>query len=611
MNMSTLGFEYKDGAYWRKTDGSGPYGYYSGVMVPLVAQPAVFISPTGTVLDPANVQQAGNAAAAAGIPLILGEGTFNFTSGGVVFGTGMNLNRRNTSDSYKALEIKGAGIGKTIINVGAGQKAFWWANDTGAIGVKPAIRNLSIIGPGIGSNAIGVQVGGRSSVRFDLLELFEIEDVLIDNVTSCVIVDDVSGVRGKGLFFLRFKYGWEWGYNVDNVRLVDSYFTMDSGFVVGQPCVITSGSNTISNLPAACISELQVGYAVSAPGLFPRESYVGSINVSGNSVTVVNHNGVAVNASGNGSAASFFCGRVFNFGISAAATAGSLYPSSGSTFVSPYGSVLFGLQGRIAASNHYYVDCLINQVEMISDIPGNSHLNIVHTIYTEQSCLLARIGQPSLGTQVSSVVFENCYFGQPQAYVDVPIRVEGIQQQWGITVRGCSTDGAAINYPWVADDTFNYGRPSLTWEQNKGMHTVGAGSVRIGEPNANACWPTINGSFYSNSARKGDSFEIRNSGGNWHWHGQDRILISLAGGSRTLNNPLTYSTDLQGKELIIVVTGQAGNSITLGTYFLRSDGTAFGTVASGATGTRAILNFIWNSDANKFVLQAPIAWVAP
>lgn len=568
-----------------------------GAAFPVMSVAGVFIVPTGTILDTLNAQAAANAAMAAGVSLNFGPGRFNFTNGGIVCDTGPDLVRAGqVSNGYRALKILGAGSGKTIIDLGANRRGFFFANDgTKGSGVKPEVSAISIIGTGIAAGAIAVQVGGRSAVRSDLLLQFTSDDLLIDNVQTGFIFDDVTGIDITNLALLRYKYGFEWGYNVDDVR-VTMLGTSDQGFTLGIACTITNGSNVITGIPASTIAALQVGYAISAPGRFPLDAYVGSIGVS--SITVVNYNNVAVNASAAGTSCSFMSGRTFNFGIATACAAGVLYPERGSPFVSPYWSTVYGLQGRISASKHDYYG-LINQAQLAMEVPGNSHFLIRNHCYTEQCCALMLIGEAASTTQAQRVGFVDAYLGQPQTFVQAPMTVLCAQQGYTIDIIRCHTDGAGIGYPWFNDPNPNYGRAGLVWEDNSGMFSTLGYNVQIGEANVNACRVQVSGAFYGNSARKGDGFEVKN-GGNWRYHGQDGMNIDLAAANVTLPNPLTYSLDQSGKTFTVFVTGFTGRTLTFGSYFLKSDGTALGAVASGATGTFMQLVFTWNSTENKF-----------
>jgi hypothetical protein len=580
----------------------------------LVSRPLIYFDPSTTAPTLQNVQAAANAAMASGAILVLQEGVYNFTSGGLLLDRGPDLNRNGVAGlAYTAAFIKGAGINKTIINVGANQKAIWFATP-GNVGWFPRVEDLSIIGTGINSNSIGVQIGGRSAVRSDQHNQGFLKNVYIDNVTSGIILDDITTTELDNVTIPRAKYRIEFGYNVDIFLATNCFFNPDNGSIANQTCVITNGSNTITGLFASTLNQIQVGYAVCAPGRFPPGSYVGSINVGGGSVTVVDYNGVAVNATSAGTAVSFFIGRTFCYGRAANTNAGTLYPQEGSPFVSPYWVTQTGAvtQGRIGAGNHEIVNTIINQGEMIIDIPGNSHRNVKLSVYSEAMCMWMRFGQDSLNSGSGNINFQYSHFGQLQHIICPPIRVFCTTPAYSLGVFDCDTDSAPISYPIISAQTFAFGRNNLRWQRNFGIGTTLGYTIEVGEGNVNACRPLIRSSFFGNSPEVGDAIEVKN-GGNWHFKGQDGMQINLATANVSMPNPLTFDLDMTGKLFTLYVRGFATRTITFGTYFKNVDGTNLGVVSSGATDTFAVLRFIWHYDeptnATQFRLQSAVSWV--
>lgn len=572
----------------------------------------VYIQPTGnSTTDPAVAQAAADIAAAAGQVLYLGVGTWNFTTSGITSEGGIDLNRGGVAGvAYRALSIVGAGIGKTIINVGAGLKAFWYSTP-GIPGSFARIADLSIIGTGIASGSIGIQVGGKSTTRSDLFTEVELERVLIDNVTSAMIFDDVTGIKGKAVRVVRAKYHIEYGYNIDGADWdSDCFWSPDNGSISYQACTITSASNTITGLDAATTAQLQVGYAVLAPGKFPENSYVGSI--ASTSVTVVDYNNAAVNASASGTEVSFAVGRVQNFGTTTAATDGTLYPSIGSPFVSPYWSTIYpaGTKGRVSSANHRFCGG-VSQVESIIECPGNSISNISHNLYFESIGYIGRIGQSDQTLGPQGIEFERSYFGALGTIVCPPIRLLYSAPGMGLAVRKCTTDSAVtLPYPWIHGGT-GYGNYYLVWEDNVSLNTTLGYTLSIGNT-VYSCRPLIKtgGAFYAGSARSGDAIESKN-GGAWEYHGQDAMKINLTDADVTLPDPGTWNTQQSGKVFTIYCNGVTGRTLTLGSYFLKSDGTAVGTVSSGSTGTTMAVRFIWDdvSGVYRFRALSPIVWV--
>ena len=572
----------------------------------------VYIQPTNnSTTDPAVAQAAADIAAAAGQVLYLGAGTWNFTTTGLAIEGGLDLNLGGVSGAgYKALEIVGAGIGKTIINVGASLKAIWYSTP-GQPGAFARIADLSIVGTGIAAGAIAIQIGGKSSSRSDLHTDVRLERVFIDNVTSGIILDDVTNLVGVGVRVKRAKYHIEYGYNVDGVDWAsDCFWSPDDGSISYQAVTITSGSDTITGIPTATTARLQVGYAVLAPGKFPEGSYVGSI--ASTSVTVVDYNNAAVTATASGTEVSFAIGRVQNFGTTTAATAGALYPSVGSPFVSPYWSTIYAAatQGRVSSANHRFRGG-VSQVESIIECPGNSNSNISHNLYFESIGYIGRIGQSDQTLGPQGIDFERSYFGALGTIVCAPIRLLYSAPGMSVSVRKCTTDSAVtLPYPWISGGT-GYGNYALVWEDNVSLNTTLGYTLSIGN-GVYSCRPLIKtgGAFYAGSARAGDAIETKN-GGAWEYHGQDAMKISLTDADVTLADPSTWNTQQSGKVFTIYCNGVTGRTLTFGSYFLKSDGTAAGAVSSGTTGTTMAVRFVWDdvqSGVYRFRALSPIVW---
>ncbi len=547
-------------------------------------------------------QAAANVAMAQGSALILGAGTWDFTSGGIVFDTGPV----ESGSNFYGARVYGEGIAATKILVGAGQRAFTFTAN-GRNSQNAGVFNLAILGPGIGSGAVGIQFGGISTGNSDLNTRTSVENVQIDNVTSCIIADDVSIFNISDLRLIRYKYGFEWGYNVDDVRIKDLYAGHEQTLLAGAACVITNGSNVITGLGAFVTAGLQVGYAISAPGRFPPGCYVGAITTT--TVTVVNFNNVPVNATASGTQVWFPLGRLFNFGTRVAPTAGALYPSKGSPFVSPFWSTSFPAQaGRVNATNHEYQG-LANDQELLIDMGGGSHALIRTKLYAERFARLAIYGDPLSDQQPLSQTFENCYFGQNQTVNGSPIVIEANAQEFQLTVKDCFSDSAPIAYPWVICTGF-FGSGRLNWEENN-LQASSPGQVQFGSADQNfASQPKISygGAMYLGSSRKGDAIQtwINQT---WMYYGQDVLEVPLVGGSRTIDFPVSYNILSTGKRLIVRIIAQGANTVTFGAGWFNAAGGAAGVVAAGTTGQVMHYEFLFTG--SKFIAQNNPVWVTP
>ena len=576
----------------------------------------VYVEPRNSSADPANVQAAADAAMAAGVSLILGVGTYDFTTGGIVCGSGPDIYDGDAIRSgmeYRALKIIGAGIGLTKILVGAGVKGIHYVDDAG-VGKFGVISNLTLRGSGINDDGVGLQLGGLSTTGSDLLENFVVEDVEFDNLTSCMIADDVTCLDVIRPRMGRFKYGFEWGYNVDDVRVTQALFGYNDALLNNVTCTITSGSNAIT-LPAGVTARLQVGYAISTGSqkCFTRETYVGSI--SGNDITLVNYNGVAKNAIANGTSASFFCGRVFNFGASSAGTDGTLYASIGSQFVSPYWNIASSgayaaQRGRISATNHTY-EGAAGSIERLMDIGHSSHSCITSRVYVERVCEGYEISDPGVtGASPGPITIENSYWGFKTSLVAPFINIVCDDFDCYLIVRGNFSDSASDNEPWIECAGYAANGGQIAWEDNKISGTRTAKFLSASDTFASQPVVPTGGAMYVGSARKGDAIQTWINAA-WFYAGQDILKIDLSTGAKTVSNPAgqLYGSQNHGKEFTLLLLAGTGNALTLGNTFIGTNGSALGTIAAGTTGQTMTLAFTYDAINYKFLAKATPQWV--
>lgn len=574
---------------------------------------SVVVRPTGGSADVANAQAAAREAMQSGVPLALAAGDWDFSAGELVADDGPGLYPGIPTRSgveYKALDIIGEGKGITRIRVGPGRRGIFYANIDGRIGKHGSVRALTLIGTGINAGGVGIQMGGRSAVRSDLLENMLIEDVEMDNLTSGLILDDVTCCQLTRPRFGRLKYVYEHGYNVDDFRVDQALYGYNDGALNNVACTITAGSNTIT-LPPGVTPRLQVAYAVSTgtQKCFPRESYVGSI--VGNQITIVDFDGAPRNALANGTSINFFVGRVACFGAGSAGTPGLLYPSIGSPFVSPYWSTLFPAQkGRIGATNHFYGGAA-GSVERFLDIGGPSHAVIVCETYLERTCEGYEIGDPgATALSPGPIVIQNSYWGFKPVMAAPYINVVSAELTCNLIVRGNFSDSLADDAPWIEALGYGGNGGQITWEDNR-LPGTRTGKFMTASDTF-AAFPAVppGGAMYLGSARKGDAIQPWTTG-SWHYAGQDGFFRDLAEGAMTLNNPADrqFGPGLRGKEFTLYLVAGGANGVTLGDAFRAVNGTHLATIAAGTTGQRMILPFTYEPATGRFVAKAAPQWV--
>jgi hypothetical protein len=587
------------------------------------ANGGVVVYPTGTSNDYTTMQAAATAAMDAGVNLILGPGTFNLPTTGLLFNDGPV----GSSAAFKGLQVYGQGSGITKIVIGDSVTGMTWGTYGGPSFTmfNAGLHGVSIIGPGITGSAIGFQVGGTTAVSSEDFQQFEFTDVVIDNVRTCAIFDSAFNIRGTQFFFLRYKYGFEWGYNVDCVYLMGLMGLDDSAVTGVTVSGVTNGANTLT-VPAACAARLQVGYAINlyrdgtTTAVFPSKSYVGSINTSTNQITIVDYKGTAVNATlaaGTATTATFMVGRAFNYGAMRLDTAaGTLYPQYGSPFVSPYWDVYSSgtyavARGRVSADAHD-IQCDVIMNEFVADIGHSSHFNIkFRQMHEERLCGGYLIGDAASTICPRGLVWEDCYPQGQNGYSLTPWvwvqSTSGSGVDCEIDIHGCHADFDAVQpYLQVA----KFGTPRITWENNNLPMSSTNPNVILYDTGTYGAKYQLTGfqALYAGSSRKGDAKPTITTSGSYAWNfmGQDGFKFTTSG-NLTLPNPAYFAND-QGKLFVVTVTAGGAHTMAFGSQFKSASGGTLTVAGTATTGQFLIAVFLW--DGTYFWCQNTPTWTS-
>lgn len=577
----------------------------SGNVAGLVGPDGVVHPTDGIVVNPSGgddsvrVQAAATLAATTGVPLVLGPGEFNFNTSGVSFNTGVDeyANTPFANRSWRSVRVEGAGVGRTTVRMNVAGAAFRWhaGGIPGSNIYGHGISGLTILGTGINSGITAIQFGGVSTTKSDLSERAYIRDVHIDNVTTGIILDDTTTLEYSGLNIRRFKYGWEFGYNVDFIT-GNAQYGFNTGEITGVSVNVTSGSNSFT-VPALSASFLQVGYAIICPGAFPAQTYVGSI--VGTTITAVDYRGQAVNATANASAADFVVGRIFNYGARLLdVVPGTLYPQFGSPFVSPFWSQSSpATRGRVNANQHRHFGAA-GQIESVADIGGASHFDLTFSVYQERTAGGYVIGDAGSTIQSRKIFIERCYVATPAKLLRPWVHVPVSAADCDITVRENTTDFADMTQYWVSIPTFG-SNMGLAWENNNLPSSGTTPSIIAGSGNPSfAAVPRLakNQYYFIGSKRSGDGIVARTGVTGaiaWLHYGQDGFNLALTGNA-TLNNPSDGPYGNIGRPFHVIATTNGAHTLTFGSLFLALNGTPLGTVAAGAAGQKLSVTFVWD-----------------
>jgi len=580
----------------------------------------------------AQLQLAINKAIAAGASkLILPSGDIYLEQGVQIWG-GYQFNSAGRQ-WINGLKIYGAGSGHTRIYLAPGIVGLWWhtadnlTNPTLSTQIN-AMKNAggggySIFGAGIGQENVGIRVGGKRTTMHDTMTNTHFDDVYVTDCDS-IWQDDDCTLTSLNRFHLGvFKYGFEHGYNCDNFRWENSYYGHEDSYLMSvTPSGISGAGVSTFTVPDSTdvlglklSSKIAPGWNINLPGVYPAGTYIKTVSSDGTTVTITTTDytgapSVNSTAASGGKSVSFFIGRVHNYGprIYSAPSAGYFYPQYGSPWSPPYSSVgkTATTLGRENANNHSHASIAGGRIELFVKAEGPSHFNLYFDdVYVERMSGMYRFGDAGSELGIKNIQINRNYPNFSYHLLEPWINLLGVAHDTSIFIRNnkVDVDSSSTNLsstqPWIKTDS--YGGQIVVWEDNDlpiksdsstyqaivYTNSVGPAADQIGRGAA----------IYAGTSRRGDAKQSLTVSGaqNWAWFGQDTMQLTLVAAS-TFNNPNAQIAGSTGKRLTIqgIQNATGGYSLTLGNKFLKSDGTAWGTIASGTANKTLTLEFIYN-----------------
>lgn len=580
----------------------------------------------------AQLQIAINKAIASGCSkLILPKGDIYLEQGVQIWG-GYQFNSSGRQ-WINGLKIYGAGSGHTRIYLAPNVVGLWWhtadnlTSPSSSVQIN-AMKNaggggFSIFGAGIGQNNVGIRVGGKRTNMHDTMTNTYFDDVYVTDVDSVWQDDDCTLTLLNRFHLGVFKYGFEHGYNCDDFRWENSYYGHEDSYLMNvTPTGITGAGVSTFTVPDSTDSlglklsqKIGPGWNINLPGVYPAGTYIKTVSSNGTTVTITTTDytgapSVGSTAASSGKLVSFFIGRVHNYGprTYVAPSAGYFYPQYGSPWSPPYSAVgkTSTTLGRENANNHSHAAIAGGRIELFVKAEGPSHFNLFFDdVYVERMSGMYRFGDAGSALGVKNIHITRNYPNFSYHLLEPWVNLLGGSHDTTITLRNNKTDvdssstTLSSTQPWIKTDS--YGSQVIVWEDNdlpiksdSSSYQAVLYTAQIGSASDQI---SRGGSIYAGTTRLGSAkqaFTV-NTAQNWNWFGQDVIQLTLTGNS-TLNNPNAQLDGQTGKRLRIqaIQNATGGFTLALGNKFLKSDGTAWGTIAAGTANKTLTLEFIYN-----------------
>jgi len=531
------------------------------------------------------------------------------------------------------LKIYGAGSGHTRIYLAPDVVGLWWhtadnlTNPTLSTQIN-AMKNAggggySIFGAGIGQKNVGIRVGGKRTTMHDTMTNTHFEDVYVTDCDSAWQDDDCTLTSLDRFHVGVFKYAFEHGYNCDDFRWENSYYGHEDSYLMNvTPSGISGAGISTFTVPESTDAlglklsqKIAPGWNINIPGVYPAGTYIKTVSSNGATVTITTTDytgSPAVNstAASGGKNVSFFIGRVHNYGsrIYVAPGVGYFYPQYGSPWSPPYSSLgkTATTLGRENANNHSHASIAGGRIELFVKAEGPSHFNLFFDdIYVERMSGMYHFGDAGSELGIKNIQINRNYPNFSYHLLEPWINLLGVAHDTSIFIRNNKTDvdssstTLSSTQPWIKTDS--YGSQVVVWEDND-LPIKSDSSTYQAVVYTNSVGPAADqigrgATIYAGTSRRGDAKQSLTVSGaqNWAWFGQDTMQLTLAAAS-TLNNPNAQIAGSTGKRLTIqgIQNATGGYSLTLGNKFLKSDGTAWGTIAAGTANKTLTLEFIYN-----------------
>ena len=445
--------------------------------------------------------------------------------------------------------LRGQGMfGTTIVQEGTGGtiRVFESGSATGRQHNGITFENFSIIGPGLTDDTnIGIQLGGVSAAASDIIEGSKLSQVRIQNFATCLAMDDCTSTFLERVLCEGFNYGIEFGFNCDNVKILQCRF---GSAAIGpasaaMTATTTSGDATVTTTGGYVTTNLRAGMRINS-GNFAYGTTILSITDS-------THFEASANASATSSTSIYFSqGIALSFGRG--------------PFLGAWPSASTGNANGINIESTWFMRC----AEALG-IDDNTTANVkFDTAYFERCNRIATIDGGASTTSANHIMWDNCHFSQSDvAFKDFAIYENGAAGTVGnFGIRNCRSDQNSP-VPWVR---LRSASGVLDWDNN--TMGVSTGS-RINIFDSSIAFNPSNGTKFTYGIRGANkepvTLGVTGSLTPLIPSKVDCIIKigAITGNITVANASVTYASEGQRLRFIFLEDGTAGHTVAFGTIY--------------------------------------------
>lgn len=540
------------------------------------------------------------------VEIILPEGDYRLdTTINVLAGRLSKVSASGTATDLVGAVIRGSGRERSRLFRTTTGPVFRFYSPTGQM-LYTRLEGFSAIGPGdiMDTTSNAFQFGGVESARSNILSDSRMEDVLIRGFHSCTRHDDNTQFAFRDCFFQDFLWGSQLAYNCDifkfeNCSWGDQGLGDASSIVIS--CSTTNGSPTVSGISAANIAKMKRGQWVMGANI-PANTIITAVGAS--SITL-NNNATATGAT--------TIELAQGIAIATQGTEGGTYRPTLSGLSSteaawrPPHNTNAGSQNSIVVESSWLM-----RLRSSGMYQNTSASQIVYRdCYSERGYRFLDFGITSASNPAKNVLVENHHFSQASVY-----RYGGVidytdsgSNNAVVTVRQCRGEEGPNTANWLKING-NASTAAVEWDRNDlpaptgGVNSFSVAGSSVSNPTSGH---TVKLALRSEGNYiRAYSTAVDGNTISWDALGIDGFQFTLAANG-TINNPTTDAPSYKRIRFMIIQTA-GGHTCAMGNKFLKPDGTAIGTIASGTAGQRCLFEVIYDGNGHYIAQTVPV-WV--
>lgn len=295
------------------------------------------------------------------------------------------------------------------------------------------LQGFGIQGQGLGNAGnVGIQLGGVSTDRTDVVNDIVIRDVMLRNFASPMRLDDVTSLYMEQMLLEHYLYGIEMGFNIDAILATQCSFGSGS-IPKATNCTTTNGSTTVTTASTASIV---AGMGIKGTGITAGTTVASVVDATTFTLSA------AATASGTNSM-NFSLGTTLSYG------AGPWTPAASTP-------------GQEQA--HKFLSCWFMRNRRVAEVLHNGVATVeFDSCYSENCARFATLNSSTATSGTKQFAVVNHTFSLPGGFADYAIYEDGTSTVASVIKIERCDGGTGMTVPWLRTRTAS---TQIAWELN-------------------------------------------------------------------------------------------------------------------------------------------------